>query len=561
MMKIARLLFILCCFCINVTYALDQSSQTLEKNHNPVKVDISHDKNIIYLRLKIDDDWVLYSNQLGDVGYQMSLDQVSSENLQSFDIIFPESQEMIDESGGIKNIYYVYKKEAVVKIEINPIDSAKETKIKMDFKYGVCKELCHLFENDIEYTVPALNDNLGHNSDNIILMIILAVIGGIILNVMPCCLPVLSIKILSLLKCNNQSEIKINALWTIIGIITSFLILAVAVVLLKSFGHAVGWGMHFQEPVFLMAIIMVITFFAINLWGVFEIELPGAAINKIATTSYYSQAMSSFFTGVTATLLATPCSAPFLSSSVAFALTQSDLMICMIYLAMGFGMSMPYTMLLINPKLAKLLPKPGAWMGTIKKLFAILLLVTACWLLHILSYHFGIVNIILFVGSLIFLSVILIITRPLQKTVMLVVMLIAVATIIYLPKINQVSDSLQIQESIWQDFDQAKLDSYVEEGRTVFVDVTAQWCMTCKYNKLKVLEKPEFIKLIEENDVVLMRANYTLKSQDINAFMARHKRSGVPLNVVYGKNKKDGIVLSETLAFEKIAAAIALASS
>jgi len=344
------------------------------------------------------------------------------------------------------------------------------------------------------------NENGNFHSYNLvrIKLLLLAFIGGLILNLMPCVLPVLSIKILSILKYGGKSaskgEILKNFIATSLGIISSFWLVAVGLSILRYTGQVVGWGIQFQYPPFLMFLIVVLVFFAANLWGVFDIILPKSINNKINAFDK-DGVYESFITGVFATLLATPCSAPFLGTAVAFALSGNYIDIFLIFTFMGIGLAFPYIILAFSPELFKFLPKPGAWMQKLKKILAVIVLLTAIWLMSVL---YSINN---------------------QKVI----------------------------NDDWNKFDYSLIEKSVEEGKTVFVDITAKWCLTCKANKKFVLETAEIKQALEKENIVKLQGDWTSKDDYISAYLKNHNRFGVPFNIIYSSKYPEGYILPELL--------------
>ena len=231
-------------------------------------------------------------------------------------------------------------------------------------------------------------------------MLLLALVGGLILNAMPCVLPVLSLKVFGLVRSagHGRSEVVRGALATAAGIIVSFLALAIAAIGAKAAGAAVGWGIQFQRPGFVAFLAVVVVLFCLNLWGLFEIPLPQrlARLGGIGIGTGVSTGASGasgpreglaghFFSGLFATLMATPCSAPFLGTAIGFALAQPAPVVFAIFAALGLGMALPYLLIAAAPGVARLLPRPGAWMETVRGVMGFLLAAAAVWLFYVLS--------------------------------------------------------------------------------------------------------------------------------------------------------------------------------
>ncbi len=344
---------------------------------------------------------------------------------------------------------------------------------------------------------------------SILIIILTALIGGFILNLMPCVLPVLSLKILSVIGHGNSGlkEIRKGFFISALGIISSFLAIALFIIVLKSTGSTIGWGIQFQSPLFLNFLIIILVLFALNLFGLFEIPIPKIIAKTTNKTHEHEPTMiGHFMTGAFATLLATPCSAPFLGTAIGFGLSQGTPEILMIFTSLGIGMAIPYLAIAIFPKSATLLPKPGKWMNGLKKILAIALLITALWLIKV--------------------------------------------EIAILNPSNDISSS-----QTWIKFDEAKIDEYLKEDKIIFVDVTADWCITCKANKSLVLDTDEIEKLLSQENIIAMRADWTRPSDDIANYLKKYNRFGIPFNIVY-KSGSAPIVLPELLTKDKVINAI-----
>ncbi len=341
------------------------------------------------------------------------------------------------------------------------------------------------------------------------LILLFGFIGGLILNIMPCVLPVLSIKLLGVINQSGSSkkQIATSFIVTAIGIILSFIGLSVLIIALKAAGVVVGWGFHFQEPLFIAFMVVVVSFFAANLWGFFEIRAP--AIGSVAMKNGL---VGDFLTGMFATLLATPCTAPFLGVAVGFALSRGSFEIITTFAAMGIGMATPYLLFSIFPQMITKLPRPGKWMVTVKKFMALLLVATAVWLVWVLASQLGNKN-----------------------------------------------EASQAQEK-WEAFKPEDIKTLVANGKTVFVDVTADWCLTCKVNKAFVLDSTEIKEKFAQMDVVAMRADWTSRDAAIESYLESNNRAGIPFNIVYGPNAPDGIILSELLSKSGVVDALDRAS-
>ncbi len=337
----------------------------------------------------------------------------------------------------------------------------------------------------------------------------IAFLGGLILNLMPCVLPVLSLKVLHLMSHANahKHQIRMSFLMTSAGILFSFWCLAALLIILKALGAGIGWGIQFQYPPFLIFLIIVLTLFALNLFGAFNVLLPTSIMDRIvrilpAETETHSH-RTSFLNGAFATLLATPCSAPFLGTAVSFALAHGSLEIITIFTFLGLGLAFPYLLIAALPQTAHLLPKPGKWMAAIKHVMAILLSATALWLTAILFFP----------G--------------------------------FLSEISE-TDSEHPVNLTWHAFEPEKISNLTQSGKIVLIDVTADWCLTCKVNEKLVFSDPDVSSRLKQEDIWLMRADWTRADPAITAFLTKHGRYGIPFNILYASHNKS-VILPELL--------------
>jgi len=402
-------------------------------------------------------------------------------------------------------------------------------------------------------------------------MIALALAGGLILNLMPCVLPVLSIKLLSVVghAGGPEREVRNGFLASAAGIVASFLVLATAAVALQSAGMTAGWGIQFQQPLFLVAMALLLALFAANLWGLFEFHLPGAVADVAATAGQGRGMVGHFATGAFVTLLATPCSAPFLGTAVGFALARGPGDIYAVFAALGVGLALPYLLVAAVPHLATRLPRPGPWMGTMRRILGLALAATAGWLLTVLDAQAGHRAAIVAGGAMV-LVVGILLARRLAPTLpraggwaaVGVLAAIALAAPLALPpgQPRIATGGLTGEVIRWVAFDPASIAGEIAAGRTVFVDVTADWCLTCQVNKTLVIDPEPIRSRLNAPRVVAMRADWTRPDPVIAAFLHRYGRFGIPFNVVYGPGTPGGRVLPELLTRDAVAAALDAAS-
>ncbi len=360
-------------------------------------------------------------------------------------------------------------------------------------------------------TEDAIQPSFGEKARGFDLRILMiALLGGLILNLMPCVLPVLSMKVLSVLSHGgksreNRGQIFRNFMASAAGILFSFWVMAGSLAMLKAAGDSIGWGIQFQHPVFLVFLIIVLVLFAANMFDVFEIPLPRFIAKNIpARHEHEPTLVGHFLMGAFATLLATPCTAPFLGTAVGFALARGTLEIFVIFTCLGLGLALPYLVLALSPGLFRFMPKPGRWMRTLKRFMALLLLITAGWLANVL------------------------------------------VTVTATPALDDG----------WQKFELALIQPAVDSGKTVIVDVTADWCLTCKANKKLVLQKKDVVAALSAPNIVRLQADWTHRDEAIADYLRSFGKYGIPFNVVYGPAAPEGIVLPELLTTEDVMGAL-----
>lgn len=389
--------------------------------------------------------------------------------------------------------------------------------------------------------------------DGIGKMVLFALLGGLILNLMPCVLPVMGMKLNSILHAGSDGRtIRLRFLATSAGIVTSFMLLAAMVTALKLAGASLGWGIQFQNPWFIGLMVAVTFLFALNLFGVFEMLLPSVAAGRLATAGGTGIG-GSFCEGMFATLLATPCSAPFLGTAVAFALGAPLHALWLIFLMLGVGMSLPWLFVALVPKTALLLPKPGRWMNTLKVVLGLMMLVSSFWLATLLSLHLGdrVTQVVLLMLVAVTLALFAMKRQTASPLFWLVVIALSgfggyqVRGLLNAPP--DASAQNTVQAIPWQPLSEEAIGQALAQGKRVFVDISADWCVTCKVNEHRVLNQPEIVDALRQPDVVALRGDWSQPSAFIAAFLAKRNRYAIPFNAVYGPGLPDGEILSPLL--------------
>ncbi|MDE3066181.1 MAG: thioredoxin family protein [Verrucomicrobiota bacterium] len=389
------------------------------------------------------------------------------------------------------------------------------------------------------------------------LMLLYAFIGGLILNVMPCVLPVIALKILGFVSEARSEPRRVRNLGLLyaLGVLVSFLALAGIVIGVKAAGHRAGWGMQFGSPIFIVCLTTLVTLVALNLFGVFQVTLGGRALNSAGELASRHGAPGAFFNGVLATALATPCTAPVLATAVGFALLQGNpAVVILIFLAVGVGLAAPYVALICNPVLLKFLPKPGAWMERFKIAMGFPMLATAVWLFNLAYDDYG--KNVLWLG--VFLVVVALAAwifgefvqrgRRHQSAAALAALIVLLGGYLFALEreldwrapVVQTASSVSLKDSTdginWQPWSPEAVAQARAAGHPVLVDFTADWCLTCQVNKKLALEAPSVAAKLKALDAVALVADYTHFPERITAELNLYHRAGVPLVLIYPRD-------------------------
>ena len=395
-------------------------------------------------------------------------------------------------------------------------------------------------------------------------MLAVALLGGLILNFMPCVFPVLSLKMLSLVgqAARDTRTVRTHFLASAAGVVASFVLLAAALAALKALGAQIGWGIQFQQPIFLVVMAAILVALSANLLDLYDIHLPSNIGGIVGQSAGHNSMAAHFFNGLVMTLLATPCSAPFVGTAIGFALSQGPWQIFEIFAALGLGMASPYLVLAALPQVARLLPRPGRWMLTVRRIAAIAMAGTALWLLTILADIAGL-RAALIAGASFGLLLWLLALRRQQFAHTIAGALIAglAGIAIFMADERSPPAAAHAVDGIaWQALAPQKIQAMVKNGHTVFVDIGAAWCVTCKVNEAKIDSSAAIHRRLAE-EVVPMRADWTRPDEQVGAYLRSFHRYGLPFNAVFGPGAPNGIVLPELLtptavldAFDRAAA-------
>lgn len=380
-------------------------------------------------------------------------------------------------------------------------------------------------------------------------VLLLALLGGLTLNLMPCVLPVLAIKLSSLVQQQGQSrrQTRQQFLASSAGILFSFLLLALLMTVLRLSGQALGWGIQFQSGGFLLAMVLVMFLFSASLFDLLHFRLPSSLNTRLATQGG-DGLPGHFGQGAFATLLATPCSAPFLGTAVAYALSASLPQLWLLFMALGVGMSLPWLLVAALPDLARCLPRPGRWMVHLRTVLALLMLMATLWLVTLLIPHWG-ATFASVLGAVLLLVLFgwLIKRRALQQAGISFIVLMLAGALLLMTRTAPEKEILP-----WQPLTESAIKQAVQQNKRVFVDVTADWCITCKVNKSRVLNQPDVRAALQADDVVLLQGDWTQPDPAIGEFLRRRDRVAIPFNQIYGPALPQGQILSPLLSREAV---------
>lgn len=418
-------------------------------------------------------------------------------------------------------------------------------------------------------------------SSPLVVTLFWAFLGGLLLNIMPCVLPVLTLKLYSLIEQTDitPAEQRTAGLGYTTGILVSFWVLAAAVLVLRNaFGMDVDWGFQFQYPPYVAGLAVLVFAFGLSLMGLFDI--PAIGTNTAANAGSKEGVAGYFFTGMFATLLATPCSAPFLGTAVAVAFAAPTIVLFAVFTMVGIGLAFPFLMIAFIPALYRFLPRPGAWMEGFKQLLGFTLIATTVWLAGVLATQIGTPNTIRFHYFLVFVAIgCWVFGRMVGGGTTWRRLLVAIALGVGIPGVvgynildlemapseqcddGSLDQDLTFDEGIpWQPFSEERISALA--GQTVFIDFTAEWCLTCKANEAGILETQTVRSAMAELSVVPLKADWTRRDPVITEWMRRFKRSGVPFYIVLPANPDAApIVLGEVITTDSVVTALKTAVS
>ena len=607
-------------FCI-LLFAFAAFSQEFNMNNMPPPEAGMHyslgslnKESSVTVEITIPDNWHVNANIAADEFLKPSSIEISAKGVHFGDPKWPEPIKEYSEALDLENL--VFKGYFQIKLPVDSVDADYDTlTTQATFHYQACDNSICLAPSSVTFGVGPIGfnkksntasavgngSNLKKNGDSeqgndegslanasetrpdnatnegnsagTLVLLLSALLGGLILNLMPCVLPVLSLKLFSLIKQAGESRKRLLMLGsaTTVGILASFWLLAAIVAAVKAGGGNAGWGMQFQSAGFIAFMVVILSAFAMSFFGVFEIWLPGNATTKMDSAGRKQGLAGAFFTGALLVLLSTPCSAPFLGTAMGFAFTASTPVLFLFFTAAGIGLALPYMLVSAFPSVLKVFPKPGAWMVTLQKVMGVLLLGTVAWLLWVVHEQAGNYGVAVF-AVIAFLSVILSfaigkiappgvafireVAAVVGSIVLLAAFWFAFASPKYEAEVNAIFDTRAAQlitEDGWYRYTPELIEEFAKSGRTVFIDATADWCLTCKANEAAVLNREDFKHAMDSLNVARVKADWTRETPEVTALLKSMGKSGVPAYAIYpsGDASKQ-IVLPELLTTNAI---------
>ena len=518
-------------YALSLTFQLSASDLVKAEIVSPVKT-VGDEKSLqLGLLIDLPDGWKMYGfSSKNESGFPPSIIFHKKENIKDTDILWPKEEEFLFQ--GTKS--YGYQKKVFIPFQLDIGSFAEDIYLEGKISYLICKDICVPKEDFFSIRVPKGKSEKTEYASlfdqkeeyTFLYIVLLAFMGGVILNFMPCVLPVLSLKLMSL---SSGRSLKKSSFYTFLGILISFMILGLFAVFLKASGEAFQLGIQFQNPYFLIFMIIVMFFFTANLWGRFEVGQN--FIYRIPAVSQESP-IGDIWNGFIAVFLATPCTAPFLGGALSYALSQSYHEILGIFLVMALGFSLPYILFFLLPSAWIRLPKPGIWMKYLKTILGMGMYLTSLWLLWIFSDYIPYPCLLMVFPFLILFP---------YRFIFLI-------TVISFIGFSIVSLYWESQKHKVDFLEEHQIVQLIDEKRPIILKVTAKWCVTCKILEKKLFSDQHVLSF----DPIILSADWTRPNEKIRVYLQSKMRSGIPLFVIYGPKAKQGIVLSEYPNVEEV---------
>ena len=495
---------------------------------NTEAINTSQDIQVI-IRFEIQDKWHILSPEPGDIGLSTTVEW----NLPSGYELIKEKWSLPQVFGEAPFVAYGYGRQAFYLATIRPSNEVwRKAELSAKVSWQACAEECVPEQALLKFELPIVEHNVmplpqwrkladeakqsfsvsakntAHNETSaeasIGMVMMMAFVGGLILNLMPCVFPVLSIKAMALMKHVQDTKLaRREAILFFCGVMVSFMVMVSFLAWFRLSGESVGWGFQLQSPWFIFILLIIFIIITLMFLDIITVNVP--LINKLAKVSAKTQQLSSFFTGVFSVVIASPCTAPFMGVAIGYTLTQPVYMYYPVFMALAVGYALPFTLIGLYPQvIGRILPRPGKWMETLKHLFAIPMVLTCMWLAWI-----------------------------------------------WCTQVFALSDNIEkadVQSQlVWRPYDQMEVDRMVNAGQNVFVDFTAKWCITCLANEQLALNTPEFAQLVKDKNIILYKADWTNRNEQIAKALAQYGRNSVPLYVYYDGQYKVSRVLPQLL--------------
>ncbi|OED38984.1 hypothetical protein AB834_00450 [PVC group bacterium (ex Bugula neritina AB1)] len=525
----------------------------------------------VAIGLKMDEGWHTYAKDPGEAGAPSEIIWTLPANTEVSDIEWPPA--ITFDTSGIVSYGYKGQVYLVSRLKIPKTWPVNKTfPIKAKVQWLACKEICipgqASFESEIMVSANSLinqkykdtvknekevlpkEETVSEKKGTFFLAVLFAFLGGLILNLMPCVLPVLSLKVMKFVQhaANDSVEVWKHGLVFMAGVLASFWVLTLFLILLRAGGQQLGWGFQLQSPTFVFLLTVLFFVFALNMFGIFEINFAfngGSLFRFIEGKTLF---LESFFSGILVTLVATPCTAPFMGVALGFALTQPIYLAFIIFTALGVGLAFPYVLLSFNEKWLKCIPKPGGWMIALKELMGFFLIGTCLWLIWVLNLQVPDCSHKILWAMLIISLGFWIHSKNKKSASFLLACSIVILSSFWI--LNEIK--LNKYDVVWENFDQEKIIETQQKGRPVFVDFTAAWCLTCQVNKRTTLSRVSVRNLFKKNNILLMRADWTKKNPKITKALEKLGHIGVPLYVYYPPEEKAKPIILPAILSPKI---------
>ena len=524
------------------------------------KLSINFSDDVLNFDWKIADGYYLYKSKINVFAHDANTqihNMVFSDSQNKFDEFFNENMEIFYDSATMTAAYVSSDKILQLKLlsqgcaDIGFCYPPQEQWIQINLENSKVE----IYQNQPN---SFTNSQTSTKNISIFAAMLGAFLGGLILNLMPCVFPVLSIKAMSFMQTHQTNrELRIHATTYTIGVVTSFLIIATTMLSLRAAGSAVGWGFQLQSPQFL--IILAYLFFIIGMTFLGFVNVGSKLMSIGQSIDSQSSLQSSFFTGVLAVIIASPCTAPFMGPALGFAIYQPTGIALAVFAMLGFGMALPFVVLILIPKTKSLLPRPGLWMEQFKQFLAFPMFFTTAWLLWVIGRQTDTTVLSLVVVGLIFISIGIWINQILVQlksgrsySLLKVIAVAMIIPALALPLMNEEETEGTV---LWINYDSKTLATLRAEGRPVFINLTADWCITCLANE-KVAFTEMFYTEMEKNNIVYLKGDWTNQDKEITSLLNEHNRNGVPLYLMYPKNGGSPEVLPQILLEQTLLEAI-----